>query len=172
MCFRLVFKNVKNSVIDGSDNANTTEQTEQNIDIFDQMELNTESHTHYVLQKLLETVNQNASRSKAGYRFDPEVRKWAGCIKMLAGPKGYVTLQKNLNLAFPSLSRINHFVQRTNYTLVEGVLHCDELKLYLEERDLGFIVSLSEDATRIQNRIQYDSKNNQLVGFVLPIDKN
>lgn len=31
---------------------------------------------------------------------------------------------------------------------------------------------ISEDATRITNRVQYDSKSNQLVGFVLPLNEN
>lgn len=43
--------------------------------------------------------------------------------------------------------------------------------LYLDERKLPFIVSLSHDATRIDGRVQYDSKSNQLIGFVLPIDQ-
>jgi hypothetical protein len=54
----------------------------------------------------------------------------------------------------------------------EGVLRCLELKQYLEKNNLPLMVSLSEDATRIINRVQYDSATNQLVGFALPFDKN
>lgn len=31
-------------------------------------------------------------------------------------------------------------------------------------------VCISEDATRIQGRVQYDSRSNEIVGFVLPIN--
>lgn len=33
-------------------------------------------------------------------------------------------------------------------------------------------VWLSEDATRISNKIQYDPSSNQIVGLVLPLDDN
>lgn len=40
----------------------------------------------------------------------------------------------------------------------------------MEERGLEKVVSISEDATRIVGRIQYDSSTNQIVGFTLPLD--
>lgn len=56
--------------------------------------------------------------------------------------------------------------------MVEGVLRTKELAEYLNARDLEPFVSLSKDATRITGTIQYDSKTNQLIGFVLPINEN
>lgn len=40
----------------------------------------------------------------------------------------------------------------------------------MESRNLPLVVSLSEDATRISGRIQYDAKSNEIIGFVLPLD--
>lgn len=131
-----------------------------------------QTHTHRILKKLLETVNQNASRPKAGRRYDPEVKRWAAFLRMLSGPTAYNTLQKNLELALPSLSRINYFVQNTHNTFIEGVLRCEELLLYLQENNLPLSVCISEDATRIVGRVQYNSKKNQLIGFVLPLNQN
>lgn len=42
--------------------------------------------------------------------------------------------------------------------------------LYLSSRSLPLIISLSEDATRIVDRIQYDSRTNQIIRFVPPIN--
>lgn len=50
-------------------------------------------------------------------------------------------------------------------------MRAKELKEFLVSRDLPLTVWLSEDATRITGRIQYDSASNQLVGFVLPSNK-
>lgn len=45
-----------------------------------------------------------------------------------------------------------------------------DLKKFLISRDLPFTIWLSEDATRIVSRIQYDVATNQLVGSVLPMN--
>lgn len=128
------------------------------------------SQTHYVLKKLLATANQNYPRSKQGYRFDSEIKMWCAFIRMIAGT-GYQVLQKNLELAMPSMSSLNKFIQRTN-KLVEGVLRAEDLLSYLKERNLPLFVSISEDGTRINGRVQYDPRLNQLVGFVLPTNND
>lgn len=135
------------------------------------VQIDSQTHTHLILNKLLQTANQNASRSKAGYRFDPEVKSWAAYLRMLSGPIAYNSLQKKFELALPSLSRINYFVQNTHNTTIEGVLRDEELLIYLNEKKLPLHVSISEDATFIVDRVQYNSKKNQLIGFVLPINR-
>lgn len=83
----------------------------------------------------------------------------------------YETLQKNLIYALPSLPGVNRYIHKSNCRLIEGVLRTDELFEYLDERNLEKIVSISEDATRIVGRVQYDSHTNQIVGFALPVNK-
>lgn len=90
---------------------------------------------------------------------------------MIAGPLAYDTIQKNLQSALPSLSSTNRYIRKINSRLIEGILRCNELQLFLEERKLPKVISLSEDATRIVGRIQYDRKTNQVIGFVQPIDR-
>lgn len=129
------------------------------------------SKTHFFLRKLLATADQNALREKHGYRYDDLIKQFATYIRMISGPLAYETFQKNLECALPTLQSINRYIRSTNCKIIEGVLRCDELRLYLEERNLPLVVSLSEDATRIEGRVQYDSKTNQLIGFVLPINQ-
>jgi hypothetical protein len=47
-----------------------------------------------------------------------------------------------------------------------------ECKEYLEDRNLPLVVAISEDATRVVTKIEFDSRFNQLVGFVAPYDDN
>lgn len=128
--------------------------------------------THLILHKLLETADQNASRQPGGYRYDDELKGWASYLRSIGGPSLYDTLQKNMPLALPSLTTTNRFMARPNHSIVEGVLRCDELLVYLTERQQPLALCLSEDATRVINRVQFDVKTNQLVGFVPPLDDN
>lgn len=128
-----------------------------------------DTHTHDILKKLLSNANRNCHRSPAGYRFDRDVKDWAAFIRMLAGRLGYEAIHANLCLSLPSLSTINNYIQNTK-VITEGVLRPHELLVYLQQRNLPLTVTISEDATRIQGRVQYDSRSNQLVGFVLPMN--
>lgn len=56
--------------------------------------------------------------------------------------------------------------------IIEGVMRINELKKYLEDRDLPLTVWSSEDGTRITGRLQFDPGSNQIVGLLLPLDNN
>lgn len=49
---------------------------------------------------------------------------------------------------------------------------CEELVIYLKQFNLDPVVSFSVDATRVEGKSQYDSRTNQIIGFVLPLNKN
>lgn len=130
------------------------------------------SRTHYVLNKLLVAADKNSSRKKEGFRYDDDMKIFSSYVRMLSGPLAYETVQKNLPGALPALSSTNRYVRKSNCRLQEGILRCHELYLFLTSRNLPLLVSLSEDATRIVGRVQYDATTNQLVGFVLPISSS
>lgn len=129
------------------------------------------TRAHYFLNRLLETANKNAFRSENGYRYDQDIKNFAVYFRMLAGPLAYNTIQRNLTAALPSLSTTNRSIQQSNENITEGVLRCEELLIYLQERNLPLFVALSEDATRIEGKVQFDARTNQVVGFVLPINE-
>lgn len=81
-------------------------------------------------------------------------------------------MHKNLEHALPSLPTSNRYVQKSNCRVIEGILRSEELIEFLKQRNLEPVVALSEDATRIVGRIQYDVKINQIVGFALPISES
>lgn len=125
----------------------------------------------HLLKKLISTADRNSNRNKQGYRYERHEMLFASYIRMITGPLAYDTIQKNLEAALPSLASTNRYIRKFNCHVTEGVLRCDELKVYLEERNLPLVVSLSEDGTRIVDRVQYCAVTNQLIGFVPPIHK-
>lgn len=132
---------------------------------------NTENNTYsYFLNRLLSNAQQNSDRKKGGYRFDAEIQKFSMYLRMIMGPLAYQTLQANLVGAIPSLPSVNRYIRASHYHITEGVLRTEELRNYLNERNLPNVVCLSEDATRVVGRVQYDSRTNQIVGLTLPIN--
>lgn len=130
-----------------------------------------DSVTSYdVLNLLVKTAKENQKTKQNGYRYDDVIKKFSSYIFMLSGRLCYETLSKNIGL--PSPSSISRYLKTNGPVVVEGVLRCEELKKYLVDNNLPLFVWLSEDATRINGRIQYDSNTNQLIGFVLPFDSN
>lgn len=130
------------------------------------------SHTHVVLNKLITTANQNVCRKNGGFRFDIKIHQFAAYLRMIAGPLAYNTIQRNLRLSLPSISSTERTIRKSNCHITEGILRTDELWCYLKKRNLPLMVSLSEDATRINGRVQYDSQTNQILGFALPISEH
>lgn len=124
----------------------------------------------YLLRKLSEAAKQNSTRKTGGYRYDSEMKSFASYLRMIVGPLAYETIHRNLEGAVPSLPSTNRYIRASNCSITEGILRCEELKIYLDKRKLPFVVSLSEDATRVVDRVQYDSTTNQIIGFVPPIN--
>lgn len=134
--------------------------------------LNVPSGSKNLMEKLMEIGETNSHRSKHGYRYGNDIKRFAVYIRTLAGPIAYNTLQANATGMLPSISATNKYIYRPDHILIEGELRSDELKVYLTDRNLPMWVSLSEDATCVENRVQYDSRTNQLIGFVLPTAKD
>lgn len=83
---------------------------------------------------------------------------------------GIWNITKKLVLSLPSISSVNRYIRKMNTNIVEGVLRTQDLLNYLQERNLPLIIAISEDATRLTGEVQYDTRTNQLMGFVLPIN--
>ena len=81
----------------------------------------------------------------------------------------YDLVHRNMPIALPSLRTVQREVQNEYKTISEGYFQFDGLEKYLTQHRISHkVVSISEDATRIITRIDYDSESDRLVGFVLP----
>ncbi|KAL1400202.1 hypothetical protein pipiens_007632 [Culex pipiens pipiens] len=69
-------------------------------------------------------------------------------------------------LPLPSKSTIYQYYSKQMADVPEGVLRTKELVTYIEENNLSPYVFLSEDATAITGRIEYDKKTNRIFGIV------
>lgn len=174
-------EHVKNIVDHGGNNKGISYfQTHQSSDSMNKEQTqkmcneiqSTIKHSNYFLDLLQTTANKNSTRKKNGRRYPPDLKRISSYLRMIMGPLAYETIQKNLEYSLPSLSATNRYIKSANCHIIEGVLRCDELAIYLNERDLPPVVILSEDATRIIGRPQYDSRTNQIVGFTLPLNKS
>lgn len=127
-----------------------------------------------LLISIVQNYRQNITKrpNSNGCCYTDELRLFATYLYLLSGPLAYQTLRANLTNCIPSTNSVQSYIHKhvKNSHLEEGVLRCLELRNYLEMNNLQFIVSLSEDATRHINRVQYDSATNQLIGFCLPIN--
>lgn len=123
----------------------------------------------YVMNKIART---NSQRPKQGYRYDYKYKRFCVYNRILSGPTASNLLHQNLDGCYPSVSTMNRYIHRSDHAIVEGELRVDELLLYLRERKLPLWVSLSEDATRAENKVKYDARTNQIIGFILPTNLN
>lgn len=133
--------------------------------------IKSETQTQYLLKKLLSAADRNADRKQGGYRYDNEIKYYATLLRMLSGPYAYGILQRNLKHCLPALPSTNRYIRSSGCHVTEGILRCEELAYYLSEHNLPLVVCMSEDGTRTYGRVQYDSRSNQLVGFVLPLNQ-
>lgn len=116
--------------------------------------------------------NQNIKRFKPGYRYTESTKLYAAYFRMISGKLAYETFKANVQHSVPCLRSVDQYISKEASNAIEGVLRSAELLQYLNDLKLPKIVALSEDATRITNRVQYDPQTNQLVGFVLPLGAN
>ncbi|KAK3931307.1 Telomere length regulator protein RIF1 [Frankliniella fusca] len=122
-----------------------------------------------MLGLLLDCAKNNAGRKRNGKTYSATMKELGTLIFVLGGPLLYSILLENLG--FPSLTTVRRKLF-SKYPIKEGYFRGLELKNFLEERDLPFIIWLSEDGTRVNGRVQYDLRTNQIIGFVPPLDKD
>lgn len=56
--------------------------------------------------------------------------------------------------------------------VIEGILRCKDLSDFLDSHNTKKSVWISEDATAVISEYRYDPMTNQIIGIVLPLNKN
>lgn len=124
-----------------------------------------------MLNVLLDCAQQNAGKMPGGRRFKEVMKEFAFLVFSLGGLALYEIFSYKDNFPFPSVSTVRRKIY-ANEKFAEGLYRIKQLKDFLVLHDCPFIVALSEDATAVTGRIQFDSARNQIVGFTLPLDSN
>lgn len=124
-----------------------------------------------LMQALVKCHKNNKNKTPTAWRYKDElIRNFSIFSRDLAGKQSYEFWSKNLPL--PSLSSVALYSDKCSKPIVEGEFRFQELVKYLDDRKLGREIWVSEDATRIKVKVQYDARRNQLVGLVPNLDKN
>lgn len=127
--------------------------------------------TSILLKSLCESAMKNSSStSQNANRYDETLKKFCVFLYFVGGRLLYETLQKNLTNSLPSVSSLNRFISSKKENVIEGEYRFKQLKEFLLERDLPLCVWISEDATRLVGKIEYDQISNKIIGFVLPFE--
>lgn len=74
-----------------------------------------------------------------------------------------------MNNVLPFITTILRYIDNTQDKIIEENFRFKELRIFLVKRHLPLQIWISEDATRITRKIEYNKYSNKLVGFVLPL---
>lgn len=136
--------------------------------LHNQEKLDSSSTTEFLneIWKIVEAKNR--TRHGKIKQYDDQIKQFSTYLYIIAGKLAYETLSSNLSL--PSVATIKKEIQSANDAIVEGEIRSISLKQFIVKRKLRLQVWLSEDATKIANKIECDSTTDQIIGLVLPMD--
>jgi hypothetical protein len=75
------------------------------------------------------------------------------------------------NLPVPHARTITRFIEKYD-SAMEGELQLEQLNQFLHENHYPKKIWISEDGTKIVDKILYNDRHNNMVGIVLPFDEN
>lgn len=130
------------------------------------------NNRNILLKKMSSSLQKNLNVQPEGRRYDKDLRDYCAYKRIIGGKLCYETYKANCEQSVPSLSAIDKYISKEKSKSVEGEIRAMELLKYLNDMNQPLFVTLSEDATRIIGRPQYDRTHNQIVGFPLPLDEN
>ncbi|KAJ8676885.1 hypothetical protein QAD02_012672 [Eretmocerus hayati] len=127
------------------------------------------SHGSSFISAMLQSLENNSKVNKENRRYEKTLQMLAAYIYMLGGRCLYEFMAGNFPV--PSVRTVESYVQESP-PIYEGEFRSKELKKILEVKNLTRTVFISEDETVLVPKVMYDSRVNELVGFVLPTDGN
>jgi len=105
-------------------------------------------------------------RGDTGNRFADNLLSFCKYFYIKSGLSCYDTLYKNLPIPSTHILKSNLQEKRMEHSKI----YFNELKLYLEKNNYPLDVIISEDATRITERLEYDPNTNEIYGLLPPND--
>lgn len=77
-----------------------------------------------------------------------------------------------MEYTLPSISTLFRFLDNTQTKVTEGDFRFGELRVFLIKRNLPPKIWVSDDATRITGKIEYDNQCENIIEFVLPLNND
>ena len=125
-----------------------------------------------LFKKLIENAQSNCRLVPKARRHSEIVKSYSLSLLLMIGPSAYKLIHANMPEAFPSLSTVEREASKRYHPLKEGEFLFDKLAAHLDAYNAPRMISISEDATRVVSRVEYDGNSDSIVGFVLPISED
>ena len=123
-------------------------------------------------RQIVDNAKKNVGKLPQSKRHSEVIKKFSTSLFLYSGPMAYNMIQKNMEDALPSLRTVQRTIHSEYHPLSEGQFQFDGLVNHLNKYNAPFVVAISEDATRVIARVEYDRENDRMVGFVLPCNEN
>lgn len=122
------------------------------------------------LKNILKAINVNSGKHPQGYRYEYEFKMFCAHLYLVCGLFSYEILSRNLGI-LPSPTTLTRLISDESQVR-EGELNIDGVLKYFNSKQLPKIVWLSEDQTKIVERVRYNAVNNTLEGLTYPLNEN
>lgn len=122
------------------------------------------------MKNILKHISSNAGKNKHGNRYEYEFKMFCAHIYLVSGLLSYEILSKNIG-NLPSPSRLNRLIAE-EINAREREININGILKYFNDKKLPKIVWLSEDQTKIVERIKYNPAFNTLEGLSPPLNDN
>jgi cytochrome b involved in lipid metabolism len=123
---------------------------------------------HVMFNHLLNNALPTFRRHWTGNRFDDQLRKFCQYLYFKGGYNCYDNLYQNTSI--PATETLKHNIQEDR--MQTSKLYVHDLVSFLIKHELPHEVIISEDATRILSRIEYDHQNNEILGLLAKTDEH
>lgn len=114
---------------------------------------------------------ENAYKNKPGYkgnRFLPDIKEIAAYCLIRGGKHLFKFMENNLSL--PDVKTVKRFMVDEMKLIYEGELQFDVIVDFLKANKIKLEVGIFEDGTKINEKVEYDSPSNSLIGLVAPFN--
>ena len=125
-----------------------------------------------LFKKLMANAQSNCTSVPKGRTHSEIMKKFSLSLLLMVGPSAYKLINANMPEAFPSLSTVEREASKCYQPLEEGEFLFDKLSAHLDVYNAPRVISISEDATRVISRVEYDGNSDSIIGFVLPLNEN
>lgn len=127
-----------------------------------------------LLDRIHSQVRQQANRKAKGHRHkDPALVRFAMNSFLLGGRQHYEILHANLGKgAFPATRTIEKKLNEYDILVPEGEIYLKSLLDVLQKRNLPKVVCISEDATAVVQKREYNKSTNSIIGSSGQLQEN
>lgn len=175
--FSIITDEITDKTVSIIEDNNLSDKFENTFECVNNYCLNTSNSASFsgdsktIINILKNTAIKNSKYSRHSKKYDYSLKSFCTYLYIVGGKLLYETLYTNLKDSIPSLTTIKRTLKK-NGNMEEGVFRFQELYNFLLKNNYSTTIWISEDQTKILEKLQYDVTTNKIVGCVLELDGN